>query len=584
MLNILKFFCLVLLSLLLYRCANQTQPTGGPKDEEPPVLESSKPAQAELNVETRQVELTFNEAIKLNSFKEQLIITPRIDAEYTPRFRKNKVIIDFEDPLSDSTTYTFNFREAIQDLTEGNAPENLKLAFSTGHYLDSMSINGMIHHILTNEPGSDITVALYTIDDTLDIFTGPPLYFTRTDEEGFYSFENIKVDQYRIYAFADANKNLTNQSQSESYGFSAQLLQLDTAVSELNIPVQHLDVRELEMQSARQSGTVFILKFNKHVTTYSLEAENHPELRITSNFSDDTHQTINIYNNIPIADSLTVFVKAYDSIQTEIIDTAYVKFEETRRKPSEFKTPLILDKVITNQRFVNGTLNFSKPVEHINFDSTYIYIDSLHIYPLDSSHFTWNFYKDQLKISYLLDQSLFQEKKEEDLPEPPASPPPVPDSLKSESTPVDSLGSEPPAPKPEQPPHLYLAPASFISAEQDTSQLIKKELSFSKPDQFGSIIVEVQTEQPNYFIQLLDSKNEVVQETYNLDNFEFKYIEPGAYRIRILIDSNQNGQWDAGNILTNTEPEPILFYYSSTEEQEITIRANFEIVPDPIVF
>ncbi len=586
MLNVFKFSCLVLLSLLFCKCANQTQPTGGPQDEEPPELESSKPAQGELNVETRQVELTFNEAIKLNSFKEQLIITPRIDAEYTPRYRKNKVIIDFEDPLSDSTTYTFNFREAIQDITEGNAPDNLKLAFSTGHYLDSMSIDGKIHYILTNDPGTDITVALYTFDDTLDIFTGPPLYFTRTDEEGYYSFENIKVNQYKIYAFADGNKNLTNQSQSESYGFSSQLLQLDTSVTELNIPVQHLDVRELEMQSDRQSGTVYILKFNKHVTSYSLEAEDHPELRISSNFSDDTHQIINIYNNIPIADSLTVFVRAYDSLQTEVIDTAYVKFEETRRKPAEFKTPLSLEKIITDRRLVNGVINFSKPVQRINFDSTYIYIDSLHIYPLDSTHFTWNFYKDKLEISYLLDKSLFQEKQEEEIPQEPASQslPSTPDSLGATSPALDSLNSEESPPKPEQPPHIYLAAASFISAEQDSSQLVKQELSFSKPEQFGTIIVEIQTDEPNYFIQLLDSKNQVVQETYNLANFEFKYIEPGAYRMRILIDSNQNGQWDAGNILTNTEPEPILFYYSSTDEQEITIRANFEIVPDPITF
>ena len=575
MVNIIRFLGLVQLSIFWFSCANQTQPTGGPKDEDPPILQSSNPSQGELNVEARQIELTFNEAIKLNSFKEQLIITPRIEAEYTPRFRKNKVIIDLDAPLDDSTTYTLNFREAIQDITEGNAPENLKLAFSTGYYLDSMSINGTVTHIFTQQPGADITVALYTHDDTLDIFTGPPLYFTKTDEEGTYSFENIKVDQYRIYAFADKNKNLTNESQSESYGFSSQLLELDSAISDLSIPVQHLDVRELIMQSARQSGTVYILKFNKHLTSYQLNPTEHPELRISSNFSDKTHQTINIYNNIPIADSLMVLVTAYDSLQTEVQDTAYVKFEETRRKPAEFKSSLALKKVITDQRYVNGSINFSKPVQFINLDSALIYIDSLHVYPFDSTHLTWNFYKDQLDFSFLLDKALFEQSAEEEAPQ---------ESTPADTLATDTLATEKAEPKPEQAPHIYFANNTFISAEQDTSQLIRQDLTFSKPEQLGSIIIEIQTDQPNYFIQLVDSKNEVVQEVYNLQNFEFNYIEPGTYRIRILIDTNQNGQWDPGNIFMNVEPEPILFYQSSTEQQEITIRANFEIVPDPIIF
>ncbi len=570
----------ILFLSILFSCANQTQPTGGPKDEEPPVLESSSPRQGELNVEAKQIELDMNEAIKLNSFKEQLIITPRIDAEYTVKYRKNKVIITFDETLPDSTTYTFNFREAIQDITEGNSPENLKLAFSTGSYLDSMSVSGQVFNLLTDGPGENITVALYTLNDTLDIFSGPPLYFTKTNAEGIYSFENIKIDTYHIYAFDDNNKNLTNQSKSESYGFSAESLVLDSSVTELNIPIQLLNIRELELQSFRQSGTVFTLKFNKHVVNYSLQPAD-SSLTLQSNFTDNSHETIQIFNTVPIADSLMVFVDASDSLQLHILDTAWVRFEETQRKPLEFKHDLKLSKVITDQRLVQGSVIFSKPITTINLDSTYIYIDSLHIYPLDSTHFTWNFYQDHMDFSYLLDRSLFE--KPDETKEDQSPPQSQPDTTQpADTTQTDSLATD--QPKPELSPHIRFAPNSFISAQNDSSQNITQDFTFAKPDQFGTIILEVETQEPNFFIQLLDSRDQVVQEKYNLTNFEFKYIEPGTYRIRILIDSNQNGQWDPGNILLNTEPEPVLFYHSSTDQQEITIRANFEIVPDPIVF
>ena len=127
-------FLFFLFTLALWSCDNQTQPTGGPKDEDPPKLIASDPVQGAINVSADEVELTFNEFIKTENPKEQLIISPRVNIEFEIKYRKNKAFITFEEDLPDSTTFTFNFREAIVDITESNPPENLKLAFSSGTY------------------------------------------------------------------------------------------------------------------------------------------------------------------------------------------------------------------------------------------------------------------------------------------------------------------------------------------------------------------------------------------------------------------------------------------------------------------
>lgn len=567
---------LVITTLLLAGCANQSQPTGGPKDEEPPILEYSTPSAQSLNVETDRIELTFNEYVKVNNPKEQLIITPRLDMEYDMKYRKNKVIITFDDYLPDSTTFTFNFRESIQDITEGNAPENLSLAFSTGHYLDSMQLGGTINLLLEGTTAENATVALYEHTDTLDLFTGPPLYFTKTDQEGNYNFTYIKKGIYYLYAYIDNNKNLTVEPQSEYYGFLTESIILDTTMVGVNLDLVLLDSRPLELQSDRQSGTSYNLQYNKHIIQYDFFSPD-TSLQIVSNFTDDSHTNIRIYNTFPIADSLETFIEATDSLYRSSLDTIYIKYEETQRSPEEFSVQLLQEDVIVEERLLSGELLFNKPVNHVNLDSAYIYIDSTHIYPIDSTLLTWNNYGDRAMFEYTLDKALFEENKDAQDVVPQSAEP-----VENDTTTTDSLENIPP--RPELKPHVRFAANTFISAENDSSQNISTDLSFSRANQLGTIIVEINTAETNYFVQLLNTRGEVVQETLNKKQFEFKYISPGTYRIRILVDSNGDGIWYPGNINENISPEPLYYYSSSTNEQEITIRANFELVPDPISF
>ncbi|MBL3654535.1 Ig-like domain-containing domain [Fulvivirga sediminis] len=569
----INLFILTLITLCVWSCANQTSPTGGPKDEEPPQLISSDPEQGELNFKGDKIILEFNEFIKTDNPKEQIIITPRLDQEYTFKYRKNRVIIEFDEPLKDSTTYSLNFREGIKDITEGNPTDNLVLAFSTGSYLDSLTVSGNISDLMTNKPAKDITVSLYDSQDTLDVFNGPPIYLTKTDEEGNYQFNNIKNGLYKIYAINDKNKNLMLDSKTEAHGFRSALIPLDTSLTEINMPIQSMDVRPFELQSARQSGTTFNIKYNKYIDEYTIVRADSTG-SIFSNISASDPNTIELYNNFS-QDSLEVIVTATDTTDSTIINNVYAKFEETNRRPSEFKAENQLEPILSINPKFKSTFNFTKPIAQVNNDSIFIFLDSAHIVFLQEENFTWNKHRTELEINYSIDPELFQV---EDTKNVTAS------DLYSKQSGTMQSDSSKKEKQPDPRPFFRSAQGTFISIENDSSSNVQANLSFNKPDQLATVIVKIETEATSFIVQLLDTQNKVLQERANEKNFEFKYVKPGDHKIRVLVDSNKNGIWEAGNITKDDEPEPVIFYKSSEDKEEFPLRANWVYGPCEVSF
>ncbi|MBL6446086.1 Ig-like domain-containing protein [Fulvivirga sp. 29W222] len=605
--NRIIFILLVLNIALISACANQTAPTGGDKDETPPVLVSSIPNQGELNFQGNEIILTFDELIKTDNPKEQFLITPRIKDEYDIKYKKNKVIIRFEKPLDDSTTYSINFREGIKDLTEGNPADTLKLAFSTGSYLDSLSISGYVYDLMTNRKAQDITIAIYDAKDTLDIFNSPPVYYTKTNSQGIYNIENLKNSVYKIYALQDKNKNLTLESKSEKYGFISENIHLDSNFSKIDIPIQLLDVRDVELQSSRPSGTTYSIKYNKHLIDYNINSLD-STVHLYSNYTDKTHNTIQLFNDIKYQDSIAISILAKDSLFNEITDTIKIKFEATQRKPADFTAISTIPTIITKTPVFKAELKFNKPVKKINYDSIYLYLDSANIVYFKSKDLNWNQHRDEVTLTYDIDPALFISK-----PENIASrnrntqkPSSNADTLKANRRNISDLrqsvnetdkdnqliNKKPSTDKdstklkleePQQP-HFYAAPSTFISAESDSSKRIKEKLSFVKPEELGVLLMDIQTDYKHYFVQLINSKYEVIAEEVNGKTFQFKNIEPSEYRIRILVDSNLNGIWDSGNVKNNQEPEPVIFYKNSEGNEILTLRANWELGPNVISF
>lgn len=541
--------------LTLWSCANRVAPTGGPKDEQPPQLVKSVPEYGQRNYLNQSIELEFDEFISLKSLKEQLIITPRIESDYEFKYRKRSVYLEFEEPFDDSTTYTLNFRDGIVDITENQPALDLQIAFSTGNLLDTLEIYGSVLDLLTQQPIKDATVGLYAIDDTLDIFTGPPYYFAKTDETGHYHFRNIKDGQYRIYAFNDSNKNLTCESANETYGFLSEPIVLDSIAFADTLYTEIMNIDTLQLLRVRPSGRYFNVLANKYLTDVELTASNDSSL--VYHFNED-HDGLVVYNTFAIKDSLKVFTTLKDSLNQVAKDSFYLQFPETSRRPSEFKTSI---RKVTSTNFSKtlvGEMTFTKPLKEIQLDSIHIFKDTLTSYFIQDN---FEFLIDTLenKLEFAIN-----------------TPKEILDTLKYYRDDQQREGPRMRVPNY----YLILPEGSMYSIEGDTSEQIRQSISLIDPAERGIITGKIETNHSSYFIQLLSNKYEVVAEQEAGKTYEFRNIEPGEYFIRILIDTNNNGLWDHSDIRFNRPAEPLIIYRDASGNNKTAVRANWEINVD----
>lgn len=551
-------FLLILIIVVSWSCANRVQPTGGPKDEIPPEVISSIPQHGQKNYKELKVEIEFNEYVTFKSFKEELLITPRITAEYDYKINKRTLILEFEEPFADSTTYTLNFRDGIVDITESNPAENLHLAFSTGNLLDTLEITGHIVDLFTKEPMEGVTVGLYTVDDTLDIFSGPPYYLTKTNAEGNYHFQNIKDNTYKLYAFNDDNKNLTCQSDREAYGFLAEPLVLDTAVVADTMNVFNLNIDTLEITRTRLSGRYYLASTNKYLTHAKLKAEN--DSTIAYKYEDD-RKGVKIYNTFHIDDSIKVFAVVQDSLGLILEDTFYLGFSETERKPDDFKIKYLEPQGSLLKKQITGEISFDKPLKPFALDSISIKRDSLEQYYIkESLSYTYDTLENIIKYSIIVPQVVL-------------------DSLKKNA--ASSSPSSKTSSKTAKISYRLNIPAnSFISVEEDSSEQLIKKIKFVESENTGVLTGNITTSYNSFLVQLLDDKYEIIKEQTGGKNYTFDEIKPGDYIIRIFVDENENGKWDPGDIRINKLPEQVIIYQDETGTRQTSIRANWEISVD----
>jgi uncharacterized protein (DUF2141 family) len=547
-------------SLFLITCAKQTSPTGGPKDTIPPTLITSRPINQQTNFNQTTIELTFNEQLLLNNPKEQIIINPDTGIPFEAQVKKNNATIKFESPLNPNTTYVINFREAIQDITEKNSVENLKLAFSTGAYIDSIKIEGSVTNLLTSQEIKDATVALYQ-NDTFNIFKHKPTYFTKTDKKGNYQLTNLKPGDYYLYAFDDKNKNLVIESKSEAYGFFAQPISLRSNVTNKISAIIRLDARDLKLTSARPSGTYFNIKTTKNLRTYSLRTQDGRP--IYSSFAED-FANIRIYNTTFLKDSALIRLTAADSLDNQIDTLFYLKFSTRTTTPEKFQITKSGFRIIQSKGIIKGNIVFNKPLLKINYDSIFYQLDSATIVRILPENIELDSINNTLTI--------FKTYPKELIPNPITTP-------KTSTTPPIKKPGKITQPKSNSDQQFFIASKTFISAELDSSSQLTEPLKPTTIESTGMITANVRTKSSHYIIQLLSKNFEIIKSFPNTPTAIFEDLEPGDYRLRLIIDHNQDGKWTPGNYFKHTEPETVIFYQNEKKNQIISLKANWELGP-----
>ncbi len=578
--NIVFVIILLLTAFLAQRCANAVAPTGGPKDNTPPMVVEAMPENQCVNFNGKKIEITFDEYITLNNANQNVMISPPMKEKPDIKLKNKTVVIKFKEILEANTTYTINFGSAIKDLHEGNLFKDYVYSFSTGNHIDTLSIGGKLIDAEDMKPIEDAYIGLYAADrDNLDSLpmSVTPNYITKTDKEGKFSLNGLANKKYLVFALKDANANLYFDLPNEAVAFLDTLVPASYLQKALPLPVTDSTVTDslaMQMDSVvfeTKTTTMYDQKaldltlymFTEVDSTQVLLEKKlieegllrfvfrHPAkdaVIMTPEILPDTfnlvtthsaaYDTVWWYFTPNVKDSLWVQVK-YDTLIND--STRYsLKFKDKNAKRKKVEPLKVSNNLLGRNNLIPGdtlTLKFSEPiVRYAMRDSaafkcdSIVYYDTLAFEPADEHGF-----KYRLTTPFSADSNYNIE---------------IPDSV-------------------------------FFGIRNRVNDAIKLDFHVMKDSEYGNIYITVEPPMgmKQVIVQLTDDKDKVLKQEIIMQKQEvmFEYLMPAKYKLRAILDADGNGKWSTGNYHHHSLPETIIEY-----KNPLDLKAGWDIDLDEV--
>ncbi len=538
---------------LLSSCAQMVAPTGGPADKTPPKAVKYSPDSASLNFNRKQIRILFNEYIQLVDINKQLIISPPL--KYFPdiRVKGKALVINIRDTLAPQTTYAFNFGNSIADLNERNALSNFQYIFSTGSFIDSVSLKGSVKNALTLIPEKDVLVMLYnTSDDSLP-FRKLPNYFGKTKEDGSFRINNIRNGKYKVFALQDKNANYLYDTRDESIAFSDTLIDLQNKESvDLFLFNEGPKKQFIKKAKSIESGHLQFV-FNKPVVDPSFTL-------ITKSPEKRYHQFIELNTG---SDSVNLWLPDYDKDSIRVIVASDNKVIDTLELAIPKRTDTDKKFKLTYKTNVLGSLDLNRDVV-VKFNH---YLDQ----PQNPVNDLIELFEDSIK-STAKDIVFLQEKS----------------GLKIfKVTPGYDKNSNHSGSRPGQLLHepwkentkykILIQPGVIQDIFGLKNDSIKIEFKTPELKTYGTLKLNWQlpSDLLGSVLQLLDDKDRVTREftlKEKSGSVFMNYLIPQNYKLRLICDKNGNEKFDSGDYLKHRQPEKVIYYPGT-----MTIRANWDL-------
>jgi len=584
--NILGLFVLAAGMMLVFtRCAKEmTSLSGGPRDTIPPKLVESEPPNYSVHFDSEEIQIEFNEFIQLQEVQQQFLSSPPFEEDPEIKMKGKGIEIELKEPLQDSTTYTLNFGNAIVDYTEGNPLRNFKYVFSTGDALDSMRVAGRVYDAFNLRARENVLVMLYdTMQDSVP-YREIPDYVSRTDEEGFFSISNVRVDSFKLFALDDLNGNYLYDSPDEAIAF------VDSAVTFEKQWIEHTDT--IYSRDTTEQGVV--------VDSSLVDTVIHHRYRgfptrdyLLSLFNEDKKEQYlrSFQRNRPMKADLIFNAPILDSVRVSLIDSVerddwYLKQMAPTR---DTITYWLKDTALYHQ-------------EYVRFELEYQTTDSL-------NNQVWT--TDTLDMSYLFEEGerartdtvalTSNAKGNVDLNQDLRFSYPYPiqsidtSAIRLHKTRQDSVVGSADFSlerdsqrlnrfhlavdwEPDSSYRLRIMPQAVKSIYRAYHDTLNASFKTRPEDYYGSLIVSLPEADSSFILQLIQASGEeekVIREQFPEDMKEgsitFSYLDPGEYQLKYIFDRNGNREWDPGDYLNHVQPEKVRY-----NPELIEVRSNWE--------
>lgn len=525
--NNLKYTFFLLL-LITVGCAKRGSITGGLKDTIAPVLKVSFPENFSKNFKGNEIKLVFDENIKLKNLNKQLIISPpmKYEPSILPTTPSKTITIKIKDTLQPNTTYSFNFGQSIADNNEGNPFNQFKYVFSTGNYIDSLSLGGTVKSAYDKEVESFVSVMLYDVNDTFKdsvVYNENPRYVTNTlDSLKAFRFENLKAGKYLLVAMKDYNSNNKYNPKTDKIGFSKEFITIpNDTLYELELFKEALPFKTFKPTQA--SGNRLLLGYEGVVNSTTAQ----PKLILKNN----TEVLSNIITKFPKKDSLQVWYKPIkvDSLTLAVAKDKYEANFTFKIKDQKKDTLSISALQTGNLKFRERfTLESSTPLIRIENSKINLINNAKTAVPFTTEYDEFN-------------QKLYFNFKKE---------------------PSENYTFE-------------ILPGALTDFFEKSNDTLSYKLNTRNTSDYGNLSVTLENvKQFPVIIELTNIKGDVLATEYTEKNttVEFNLIEPALYTLRAIYDSNKNKEWDSGNYLEKRQAEEVIYF-----SKEIDVRANWDV-------
>ena len=589
----LKYIILSIVSILIYSCANVSAPTGGPRDKTPPAIVKQTPENGTTNFREKQIRIWFDEFVHVSGLNDQFISSPPL--KKTPKYilKGKSVVFTIQDTLQENTTYNLNFGNSVSDITENNPYKNLHIAFSTGPYIDSLSISGKAIFAKDLKPAEDCLILLYEDSYFYDSipYLELPSYIGKTDKTGNFRIDYIKTGKYFVFGIIDKNKNRLFDLPEENIcfldSFITPRIEYIVKTDTVKIVSDTLSNDSLNTDSVKiVSDTIQVYKPDS-LLLYVFEQENHIQyltksvrenrFKLNFIFNDALNEDFRIFGiNYDInnkyqtelsvtKDTLTVWLTdsniykidtlriglqylATDTMQqlssfTDTIKMVYRKKKTAKKKKNKHKNPAIkkntenLLEITFNLKSggkldLNARLNFEVQQPVVEIDTSL-----LHLFKKKDTLLIPVSYKIQqdstLKRRYFVDFDLKEETQYQ---------------LKADSGAIKSIYGK-------------------------TNEDIILNFGTKSLSSYGNLSISVDSVEFPVVIQMLNAQGKVYKERYLSQKGKvlFDYLQPGVYKLKMILDKNKDGKWTTGDYLKKRQAEKIEYYF-----QDVKIRENWD--------
>ena len=580
-------------------CAKMGSLAGGIKDEIPPEVLGSKPDNYSINFDRDKIEIEFDEFIVLKDINQELVVSPPLEERVSVRIKNKSIIIDLENELRDSTTYTLNFGEAIVDNNEGNPLSNYEYVFSTGDYLDSLSVGGklsMAFDLSLAEP--PVHIMLYDKFEDSVVFNEIPVYIGKPDKNGNFRINNLKADTFKIFALKDANNNFLFDQPNEEIAFLEDSLIVDPQffldVIKASLDTIKIDSIQIDTLLSETKDTTIL----EDITTPKLNKlpQIPPDLMVEMFlFMEENQQQFLKENNRKSRNKLDF------NFALALSDSFYVKSLRPQREDW-----YLVEESLHRDSMVYWVVDKEvREMDSIQLELNYMVLDSLNerVWKRDSLYFLYRETKktsrkndeeiketEKLVLSGLsknkilelnqklklfsetpinyIDTSLIEFFKIKDTLEFSEAFSLEKDSVKFRKMHFIKEWEH------DTRYHLVFYPGAVMDVFGSTNDTLDLPFKIREEEYYGVLIVEPDSLDYPAIIQLMDNKNTVLREKFleSKESMRFEFLPPGKYKLKFIEDRNGNRKWDTGKYIEKKQPERVYFYYG-----DIQVRSNWDL-------